>query len=63
MSVCLHHSYGRLCDMVDHVFPVLVKDEEADFPRSDTFGQCNYWSKQLPDGSSQEEDPQPLETS
>ncbi|XP_008287170.1 phosphatidate phosphatase LPIN1 isoform X2 [Stegastes partitus] len=59
-------SYGHLCDMVDHVFPVLVQDEEADFHRSDTFDQCNYWSKQLPDGTSQEEeedDPQPIETS
>uniref|UniRef100_A0A3B4WS28 phosphatidate phosphatase n=1 Tax=Seriola lalandi dorsalis TaxID=1841481 RepID=A0A3B4WS28_SERLL len=57
-------SYGRLCDMVDHVFPVLVKDEEADFPCSDSFGQCNYWTKQLPDDTNQEEeDPQPLETS
>uniref|UniRef100_A0A665T5C0 phosphatidate phosphatase n=1 Tax=Echeneis naucrates TaxID=173247 RepID=A0A665T5C0_ECHNA len=43
-------SFGRLCDMVDHVFPVLVQNEEADFPCSDSFGQCNYWSKQLPDG-------------
>uniref|UniRef100_A0A3P8RWJ6 phosphatidate phosphatase n=1 Tax=Amphiprion percula TaxID=161767 RepID=A0A3P8RWJ6_AMPPE len=58
-------SYGHLCDMVDHVFPVLVQDEEADFHRSDTFDQCNYWSKQLPDGTSQEEEeePQPIETS
>ncbi|XP_071344980.1 phosphatidate phosphatase LPIN1 isoform X3 [Trachinotus anak] len=57
-------SYGRLCDMVDHVFPVLVQDEEADFPCSESFGQCNYWNKQLPDGSNQEEeDPQALETS
>uniref|UniRef100_A0A665SY73 phosphatidate phosphatase n=1 Tax=Echeneis naucrates TaxID=173247 RepID=A0A665SY73_ECHNA len=57
-------SFGRLCDMVDHVFPVLVQNEEADFPCSDSFGQCNYWSKQLPDGSNHdEENPQPLETS
>uniref|UniRef100_A0A3Q1AIL7 phosphatidate phosphatase n=1 Tax=Amphiprion ocellaris TaxID=80972 RepID=A0A3Q1AIL7_AMPOC len=46
-------SYGHLCDMVDHVFPVLVQDEEADFHRSDTFNQCNYWSKQLPDEEKQ----------
>ncbi|XP_076581009.1 phosphatidate phosphatase LPIN1 isoform X1 [Chaetodon auriga] len=57
-------SYGRLCDVVDHVFPVLVRDEGADFSCSDTFGQCNYWSEQLPDGTNrEEEDPQPLETS
>ncbi|XP_042363936.1 phosphatidate phosphatase LPIN1 isoform X2 [Plectropomus leopardus] len=57
-------SYGRLCDMVDHVFPVQAREEGADFPCSDTFGQCSYWSKQLPDGTNQEEEePQPLETS
>ncbi|XP_044201895.1 phosphatidate phosphatase LPIN1 isoform X2 [Thunnus albacares] len=52
-------SYGRLCEMVDHVFPVLLRDDRADFPCSATFSQCNYWSKQLPDGTSlEEEDPQ-----
>ncbi|KAL7406455.1 hypothetical protein ABVT39_019849 [Epinephelus coioides] len=57
-------SFGRLCEMVDHVFPALAREEGADFPCSDTFDQCNYWSKQLPDGTSQEEeDPQRLETS
>ncbi|XP_061601164.1 phosphatidate phosphatase LPIN1 [Cololabis saira] len=58
-------SYGLLCDMVDHVFPVLGGDEEADFQRSDTYDQCNYWSKQLPDGADreEEEDAQPLEAS
>ncbi|XP_041791171.1 phosphatidate phosphatase LPIN1 isoform X2 [Chelmon rostratus] len=57
-------SFGRLCEVVDHVFPVLVRDEGADFSCSDTFGQCNYWSEQLPDGTDQEEeDPQPLGTS
>lgn len=63
-SVCLPLSFGRLCEVVDHVFPVLVRDEGADFSCSDTFGQCNYWSEQLPDGTDQEEeDPQPLGTS
>ncbi|XP_035484552.1 phosphatidate phosphatase LPIN1 isoform X3 [Scophthalmus maximus] len=57
-------SYGRLCDMVDNVFPVLVQDEGSDLPCSDTFDQCNYWNKQLHDGTDQEEDdPLPLETS
>lgn len=57
-------SYGRLCEVVDHVFPVLLRDDGADFPCTDTFNQCNYWSKQLPDGTSQEEeDLQHLETS
>uniref|UniRef100_A0A8D0CXZ4 phosphatidate phosphatase n=1 Tax=Sander lucioperca TaxID=283035 RepID=A0A8D0CXZ4_SANLU len=49
-------SFGRLCEMVDHDFPVLARDEEADFPCSDTFNQCTYWSKQLPDGSNHEEE-------
>uniref|UniRef100_A0A669DRV4 phosphatidate phosphatase n=1 Tax=Oreochromis niloticus TaxID=8128 RepID=A0A669DRV4_ORENI len=57
-------SYGRLCDMVDHVFPVLMQGEEADFPHSDAFDQCNYWNKVLPEGTIQgEEDPQPAKMS
>ncbi|XP_035008379.1 phosphatidate phosphatase LPIN1 isoform X1 [Hippoglossus stenolepis] len=59
-------SFGRLCDMVDHVFPVLSQNGGSDLPCSDTFDQCDYWSKALPDGPNQdeeEEDPQPLKTS
>ncbi|XP_073320209.1 phosphatidate phosphatase LPIN1 isoform X1 [Pagrus major] len=58
-------SFGRLCEMVDHVFPVLARGEAADFSCTDTFAQCNYWNEHLPEGTSQEEeeDPQPLETS
>ncbi|XP_028258215.1 phosphatidate phosphatase LPIN1 isoform X2 [Parambassis ranga] len=46
-------SFGRLCEMVDHVFPVVVQNEEAD---SDRFDQCIYWNKQLPEVTNQEED-------
>ncbi|XP_047436545.1 phosphatidate phosphatase LPIN1 isoform X2 [Mugil cephalus] len=57
-------SFGHLCEMVDHVFPLLVQDEEADFHCSDPFGQSDYSSKPLSRGTSQEdEDPLPLETS
>uniref|UniRef100_A0AAX7TKN9 phosphatidate phosphatase n=1 Tax=Astatotilapia calliptera TaxID=8154 RepID=A0AAX7TKN9_ASTCA len=57
-------SYGRLCDMVDHVFPVFMQGEEADFPHSDDFDQCNYWNKVLPEGTIEgEEDPQPAKMS
>uniref|UniRef100_A0A3Q3B906 phosphatidate phosphatase n=1 Tax=Kryptolebias marmoratus TaxID=37003 RepID=A0A3Q3B906_KRYMA len=57
-------SFGRLCEMVDHVFPDLVQNKEEDVPRSDSFDQCSYWSKEFPDGINQEEeDLQPLETS
>ncbi|XP_054625579.1 phosphatidate phosphatase LPIN1 isoform X2 [Dunckerocampus dactyliophorus] len=48
-------SFGRLCEMVDHVFPIVLRKEEADFTRSDALDQCNYWSQQHPDGSTQEE--------
>lgn len=62
--LCFSLSYGRLCDMVDHVFPVLMQGEEADFPHSDAFDQCNYWNKVLPEGTIQgEEDPQPAKMS
>ncbi|XP_054468890.1 phosphatidate phosphatase LPIN1 isoform X2 [Anoplopoma fimbria] len=56
-------SFGQLCEMVDHDFPVLDLDEEAGVPCSDTFKQGSCWSEQLPDGTNQEEDPQPLKTS
>ncbi|XP_049574295.1 phosphatidate phosphatase LPIN1 isoform X1 [Syngnathus scovelli] len=49
-------SYGHLCDMVDHVFPVLLQKQGADFPRSDTFNECDYWSEQGPDESKQDKD-------
>uniref|UniRef100_A0A672G5B3 Phosphatidate phosphatase LPIN1-like n=1 Tax=Salarias fasciatus TaxID=181472 RepID=A0A672G5B3_SALFA len=49
--------------MVDHVFPVLGQDEEADVAHSDSFNRCNYWRDQLPEDSGQEEDgPKPLQT-
>ncbi|XP_071400512.1 phosphatidate phosphatase LPIN1 [Centroberyx affinis] len=56
-------SYGRLCEVVDHVFPLLIRGEGSDFPCSDTFSQFTYWREQLPDVTDQEDDPQPLETS
>ncbi|XP_017159614.1 phosphatidate phosphatase LPIN1 isoform X3 [Poecilia reticulata] len=49
-------SFGRLCEMVDHVFPVLLQNEEAEVPSSDSFDQNTDWRKQLPDSSSHEED-------
>ncbi|XP_061670492.1 phosphatidate phosphatase LPIN1 isoform X2 [Syngnathoides biaculeatus] len=47
-------SYGRLCEMVDHVFPVLLQEEGDDFPRADTFSQCDYWRERHPDGGEEE---------
>uniref|UniRef100_A0A671VDA2 phosphatidate phosphatase n=1 Tax=Sparus aurata TaxID=8175 RepID=A0A671VDA2_SPAAU len=42
-------SYGRLCEMVDHVFPLPARGQGADFSCADTFGQCNYWDERLPE--------------
>ncbi|XP_041641644.1 phosphatidate phosphatase LPIN1 isoform X2 [Cheilinus undulatus] len=56
-------SFGGLCEVVDHVFPVLNQEEGADLNCADTFGQCNYWSEQLPVDNSPEEEPQLLDTS
>ncbi|KAI4830875.1 hypothetical protein KUCAC02_002478 [Chaenocephalus aceratus] len=62
-SVSLPLSYVRLCEMVDHDFPLLAPNEGADLPRSDTFDQC-YWNKELPEGTDEQgEEPQPLEAS
>ncbi|KAM4596119.1 phosphatidate phosphatase LPIN1 isoform 2-T2 [Fundulus diaphanus] len=49
-------SFGRLCEMVDHVFPVLVQNEEMDIPSSDSFDPTSSWRKQLPNSSNPEED-------
>lgn len=57
-------SFGRLCEMVDHVFPVLNQAEAAEMPQSDSLDQCNLWSKPLTnDSNPEEESPEPLETS
>ncbi|XP_077568949.1 phosphatidate phosphatase LPIN1 isoform X2 [Stigmatopora nigra] len=59
-------SYGRLCEMVDHVFPVLLQKDGTEFPPSDSFSQRDYWSEQPSDESNQdkeEADSQLLESS
>uniref|UniRef100_A0AAR2K9I7 phosphatidate phosphatase n=1 Tax=Pygocentrus nattereri TaxID=42514 RepID=A0AAR2K9I7_PYGNA len=42
-------SYGRLCEVVDHVFPLLIRGNTSDFPCSDTYSQFTYWREQLPE--------------
>uniref|UniRef100_A0A4W4E9W0 phosphatidate phosphatase n=1 Tax=Electrophorus electricus TaxID=8005 RepID=A0A4W4E9W0_ELEEL len=42
-------SYGHLCEVVDHVFPLLVRGNTSDFPCSDTYSQFTYWRDQLPE--------------
>ncbi|XP_070588972.1 phosphatidate phosphatase LPIN1 isoform X2 [Erythrolamprus reginae] len=41
-------SYVRLCEVVDHVFPLLKRSHSSDFPCSDTFSQFTYWRDPLP---------------
>ncbi|KAL0969317.1 hypothetical protein UPYG_G00225500 [Umbra pygmaea] len=41
-------SYGRLCEVVDHVFPLLIRGHLSDFSCPDTFSQFTYWREQLP---------------
>ncbi|XP_018413901.1 PREDICTED: phosphatidate phosphatase LPIN1 [Nanorana parkeri] len=36
-------SYVRLCEVVDHVFPLLKRSHSSDFPCSDTYSQFTYW--------------------
>uniref|UniRef100_A0A673ZLC3 phosphatidate phosphatase n=1 Tax=Salmo trutta TaxID=8032 RepID=A0A673ZLC3_SALTR len=40
-------SYGRLCEVVDHVFPLLIRGHVSDFSCPDTFSQFTYWREQL----------------
>ncbi|XP_054557344.1 phosphatidate phosphatase LPIN1 isoform X2 [Talpa occidentalis] len=41
-------SYGRLCEVVDHVFPLLKRSHSSDFPCSDTFSNFTFWREPLP---------------
>ncbi|KAM4771208.1 phosphatidate phosphatase LPIN1 [Rhinophrynus dorsalis] len=40
-------SYVRLCEVVDHVFPLLKRSNSSDFPCSDTYSQFTYWREPL----------------
>lgn len=48
-------SYGRLCEVVDHVFPLLIRGNTTDFPCSDTFSQFTFWREQLPEVEKQDQ--------
>lgn len=41
-------SYVRLSEIVDHVFPLLKREQSSDFPCSDIYSQFTYWREQLP---------------
>ncbi|XP_073481462.1 phosphatidate phosphatase LPIN1 isoform X2 [Aquarana catesbeiana] len=41
-------SYVRLCEVVDHVFPLLKRSHSSDFPCSDTYSQFTYWRDPVP---------------
>uniref|UniRef100_A0A8C7WX94 phosphatidate phosphatase n=1 Tax=Oryzias sinensis TaxID=183150 RepID=A0A8C7WX94_9TELE len=49
-------SFVRLCDMVDHVFPALESDGEANFSHPDTSDECNSWNKELCDSTSRDKE-------
>lgn len=40
--------YVRLCEVVDHVFPLLKRSHSSDFPCSDTFSNFTFWREPLP---------------
>ncbi|XP_068136386.1 phosphatidate phosphatase LPIN1 isoform X2 [Hyperolius riggenbachi] len=50
-------SYVRLCEVVDHVFPLLRRSHSSDFPCSDTFSQFTYWREPLLPFENQEDHP------
>ncbi|KAG7251116.1 hypothetical protein CRUP_012035, partial [Coryphaenoides rupestris] len=41
-------SYVRLGEVVDHIFPLLMRGSSSAFPCADTFSQFTYWREQLP---------------
>uniref|UniRef100_A0A8C4JZ89 phosphatidate phosphatase n=1 Tax=Dromaius novaehollandiae TaxID=8790 RepID=A0A8C4JZ89_DRONO len=50
-------SYVRLCEVVDHIFPLLKRSHSSDFPCSDTFSQFTYWREPLPPFETQDVHP------
>ncbi|KAM6433804.1 phosphatidate phosphatase LPIN1 isoform 2-T2 [Rhynochetos jubatus] len=50
-------SYVRLCEVVDHIFPLLKRSHSSDFPCSDTYSQFTYWREPLPPFETQDVPP------
>ncbi|XP_015131575.2 phosphatidate phosphatase LPIN1 isoform X1 [Gallus gallus] len=50
-------SYVRLCEVVDHIFPLLKRSHSSDFPCSDTYSQFTYWREPLPPFETQDVHP------
>uniref|UniRef100_H3CGD1 Lipin 1a n=1 Tax=Tetraodon nigroviridis TaxID=99883 RepID=H3CGD1_TETNG len=52
-------SFGLLCEVVDHIFPLLAQEEGEAFPGSDPLERCKFWDRESPDAATAEKDPQP----
>ncbi|KFV77094.1 Phosphatidate phosphatase LPIN1 [Dryobates pubescens] len=50
-------SYVRLCEVVDHIFPLLKRSNSSDFPCSDTYSQFTFWREPLPPFETQDVHP------
>ncbi|NWR56378.1 LPIN1 phosphatase, partial [Bucorvus abyssinicus] len=50
-------SYVRLCEVVDHIFPLLKRSHSSDFPCSDTYSQFTFWREPLPPFETQDAHP------
>ncbi|XP_071663168.1 phosphatidate phosphatase LPIN1 isoform X1 [Patagioenas fasciata] len=50
-------SYVRLCEVVDHIFPLLKRSHSSDFPCSDTYSQFTYWREPPPPFETQDAHP------
>ncbi|NXY41031.1 LPIN1 phosphatase, partial [Ceuthmochares aereus] len=50
-------SYVRLCEVVDHIFPLLKRSHSSDFPCSDTYSQFTYWREPPPPFETQDTHP------
>ncbi|KAM5263123.1 phosphatidate phosphatase LPIN1 isoform 2-T2 [Ctenodactylus gundi] len=50
-------SYVRLCEVVDHVFPLLKRSHSSDFPCADTYSHFTFWREPLPPFENQDSHP------
>ncbi|XP_059927786.1 phosphatidate phosphatase LPIN1 isoform X1 [Gadus macrocephalus] len=55
-------SYGRLCEVVDHVFPLFSEGQGSEPPDPETFSPFTYWREEQPELADEGEDSQTLET-
>ena len=55
--LCIPCRYGRLCEVVDHLFPLFSEGGQgSEPPGPDTFSPYAYWREELPEQQANQEE-------